>query len=508
MRVLLDTNIIIHREAAAIARPEIGSLFKWLDDLGYTKCVHPITVDEISAHKNPKIVNTFRAKITSYTILKTTAPDQPGIEIIRTTVDKNSNDLNDTTLLNELVAGRVAMLITEDRGIHRKAKRLGVAVHVFTIDGFLEKVAAENPSLAEYKVLAVKTAYFGNINIEDQFFDSFRRDYPEFNSWFNRKSDEVAYVCADNGGEIAAFLYVKVEGRNENYGDISPVMLSKKRLKIGTLKVESNGFKIGERFIKIIFDNAIKFEVEEIYVTVFDRGDNKLRLISLLEDWGFIRHGVKRVHGAEELVYIRSCAPEELAQHHLARLTYPYAKPDTNKWILPIYPDYHTELFPDSILNTESPSDYIENTPNRYAISKVYISRSINRDINPGDLIVFYRTKSGSGPAKYTSVATTIGVVQRVDLDIRDLDHFIQLCRRRSVFGDEKLAEHWNYDQANRPFVVNFLYLYSFPKRMNLDALQDAGVIESAPRGFEPLTNDQFHTLLGGSNVDRRLTLD
>jgi len=43
---------------------------------------------------------------------------------------------------------------------------------------------------------------------------------------------------------------------------------------------------------------------------------------------------------------------------------------------------------------------------------------------------------------------------------------------------------------------------------MNLDALQDAGVIQSAPRGFEPLTNDQFHTLLGGSNVDRRLTLD
>lgn len=178
------------------------------------------------------------------------------------------------------------------------------------------------------------------------------------------------------------------------------------------------------------------------------------------------------------------------------------------KWIVPIYPEYHTELFPDSILKTESPRDFIENAPNRNAISKVYISRSINRNLSPGDIIVFYRTASG-GSAWYTSVATTIGVVQSVEAKIRDLDHFIELCRKRSVFSDEDLKRHWDYSPRSRPFVVNFLYLYSFPKRMNRKSLIETGIIGNfPPRGFESLNDKQFTDLLRGSGADRSITID
>jgi hypothetical protein len=45
----------------------------------------------------------------------------------------------------------------------------------------------------------------------------------------------------------------------------------KKRLKIGTLKVELNGFKLGERLLKVVFDNALVQRVDEIYVTIFPR---------------------------------------------------------------------------------------------------------------------------------------------------------------------------------------------------------------------------------------------
>jgi hypothetical protein len=41
MKVLLDTNILIHREAATVTRPDIGRLFFWLDKLSYQKCLHP-----------------------------------------------------------------------------------------------------------------------------------------------------------------------------------------------------------------------------------------------------------------------------------------------------------------------------------------------------------------------------------------------------------------------------------------------------------------------------------
>ena len=294
----------------------------------------------------------------------------------------------------------------------------------------------------------------------------------------------------------------------ENYTNITPLFKPRKRLKVGTFKVVSNGFKIGERFIKIIFDNALLFGAEEVYVTAFNHGDNKLRLIKLLQDWGFVEYGVKKTNASDELVLVRDCTSKCARNVVEPRLTYPYAKAKASKWIVPIYPEYHTELFPDSVLRTESPNDFVEHAPNRNAISKVYISRSVNRSLNPGDIIVFYRTASG-GSAWYTSVATTLGVVQNVVTNIRDRSHFIELCRKRSVFSDEELGKHWDYKPNNRPFVVNFLYLYSFPKRMNRKALVEAGVqSQMAPRGFEKLSEKQFEILLGGSCVDRRIIVD
>lgn len=508
MRVLLDTNIIIHRESAKVLHAEIGVLFNWLDKLGYEKCVHPITVVEIEKYRNKATVEVFSAKLNSYHLLKTTAPDLPQIEEIKQNIDRSENDINDSTLLNELAAGRVDMLITEDRNIHKKAKRIGVALSVFTIDAFLEKANAENPTLQDYQVLAVRKEYFGNINIHDSFFDSFRSDYPGFDSWFAKKSDEEAYICSGADNSILAFLYVKVEDTNENYFDINPILPPKKRLKIGTFKVISNGFKVGERFVKIIFDNAVRFNVDEIYVTAFESGDNKLRLIKLLEDWGFMRHGLKGHGERKELVLVRPCSVEHIKGQTRPRLTYPYARSNTNKWLVPIYPQYHTELFPDSILNTESATDFVENSPNRNAISKVYITRSFNKEQKPGDIVVFYRTKSG-GSAWYTSVTTTIGVIQSVERDIPNLDTFVSLCRRRSVFSDAELASHWNYNSSNRPFVVNFMYLYSLPKRLNLKALTELQIWnKDAPRGFELMTDEQFETLLRNSDVDRRIIID
>lgn len=42
-------------------------------------------------------------------------------------------------------------------------------------------------------------------------------------------------------------------------------------MKIGMLKVEFMGFKLGECFLKIIFDNVLVNKVEEIYVIIFDK---------------------------------------------------------------------------------------------------------------------------------------------------------------------------------------------------------------------------------------------
>jgi hypothetical protein len=186
--------------------------------------------------------------------------------------------------------------------------------------------------------------------------------------------------------------------------------------------------------------------------------------------------------------------------------TFPFISISNNIFLVPIYPDYHTNLLPDSFLRTESPNDFIENEPHKNALSKVYISRSKEKNIKRGDVIVFYRTGG-----YYKSVVTTIGIVEDIILNIRSEAEFINVCRKRSVFTDAELKEQWNYYPNLKPFVVKFLYIYSFPHRINMERLIELQIIadkNSAPRGFQKISENQFLTILKESQTNDHIIVD
>src|SRR5690606_1098103 len=112
---LLDTNIVIHREANKIYRPEIGVLFNWIDKLRYLKYIHPLTIDELNSHQDPEIRSTMGAKIKSYNLLKYQAALSDEIVGISANIDKDNNDKNDTQILNEIFQNRVDLLISVDK---------------------------------------------------------------------------------------------------------------------------------------------------------------------------------------------------------------------------------------------------------------------------------------------------------------------------------------------------------------------------------------------------------
>ena len=112
MRVLLDTNILIHREASTVVRGDIGNVFFWLDRLKHDKCAHPVSVAEIEKHKDDKVRKSFAAKLQSYNILKTIAPMSKEAAQFAAT-DKTENDRNDTIIVNEVFANRVDLLVTD-----------------------------------------------------------------------------------------------------------------------------------------------------------------------------------------------------------------------------------------------------------------------------------------------------------------------------------------------------------------------------------------------------------
>lgn len=500
MKTLLDTNIIIHREANKIVSQDIGILYRWLERGQYTKCIHSATINEIKKTPHQETVNAFLVKMNSYEVIDIPSPMQNEVQQMSITQDVTDNDKTDTILLNEVYVNRVDILITEDKKIHTKANILKIQERVFSIDSFLEKVFAEHPELVDYKVLNVQKLKFGRINLNDSFFDSLKEDYQGFDKWFIKKYDDEAYITINsNNGMLLSFLYLKIEDQNENYSNINPAFHPKKRLKIGTFKVINNGFRLGERFLKIIFDNALKNKVEEIYVTIFDKRDEQKRLIQLLEQWGFTYWGMKN----GERVYIRDFTPVIDGTH--LKHTYPYISSDKNIYIVPIYPDYHTELLPDSILNTESPKEFIEDFPHRNCIGKVYVSRAIEPHPQVGDILVFYRTGG-----YYKSVVTTIGLVEEIRYDFKNEDEFILYCRKSSVFPEDKLREIWKYSPC-KPFAIKFLYVYSFPHRINMKELIDLQVlmgINDAPRGFKRITKDQFITIIKATKSDSSFIID
>lgn len=500
MKALLDTNIIIHREANKIVSQDIGILYRWLDRGLYTKCIHSATIEEVKKNPCKETVDLFLVKLESYEVIDIPSPLQDEVKIVSRHFDTTENDKVDTILLNEIFVERVDILITEDKKIHRKAKELGIKDKVFTIDSFLEKTFAEHPELINYKVLNVQKLKFGKIDLNDTFFDTLKEDYLGFDKWFIRKYDEEAYITINsNNGMLLSFLYLKVEDENENYSNINPQFSAKRRLKVGTFKVISNGFRLGERFVKIIFDNALKNQVQEIYVTIYNKRPEQRKLIELLEQWGFVLWGKK----GEELVYVRDFSPKFDIKN--LKCCFPYISKEKNVYIVPIYPEYHTELLPDSILNTESPEEFIEDFPHRNCINKVYVSRAMEPYPSIGDILVFYRAGG-----YYKSVITTIGEVVEVKADFQDENDFILYCRKKSVYPELALREMWRYS-TRKPFVVNFLYTYSFPHRINMKELIDLKVLQGvndAPRGFKLITKEQFEIILKETRSDESFIIN
>ena len=200
MRALLDTNVIIHRENTKATSFTIGKLFYWLDKLHYEKLIHPYSIAELRKYRNPQMQSLYDAKIDAYTEMRCIAPQTAEFTALLSDTPKTANDQIDNQLLCELYCKRADILITEDRRMRLKADRLGLSERVFTINSFIEKCTNENPDLIDYKVLAVKKELFGNIDVADPFFATFREAYTGLENWFIwaifiRKTYKPLFCC-------------------------------------------------------------------------------------------------------------------------------------------------------------------------------------------------------------------------------------------------------------------------------------------------------------------------
>ena len=489
--VLLDTNIFIKRESSNNVSFEISNLFKWFDKKQLKKYLHKNTIEELKSHKDEKVKNAMLAKASSYDILPSfTSEKDDYFEYIVNQYSQDANSKIDNALLLEVYNDNVGILLTDDNAILKKAKDLFIRDKVVTSAELLEYFERTYPKNIEYKMLAVKLKRFDEVDINSTFFDTLREDYEgkKFDDWFKKKGNEKAYVFEDNDEKLKGFLYLKIEDENENYSDIEPILSPKRRLKVGTFKIERTGFRLGERFLKIIFENAVKWEVDEVYVTLFEsKRKEVVALKGIMEQWGFVKHGYKKSNG--ELVLVKDMKQYKATE--TPKFNYPILKPDRNNYFLPIYAKYHTDLFPDNILKNEDMHLYEDKLAHRYAIEKIYLTGAYNIKAKAGDILLIYRM--GEGWYKnYSSVVTGMAIVQEV-VKTKNVEECISICKDRSIFKEEEIREIYR----DRPTVLKVLDYKPFTHKVTLNELRNYDIVDkySGPRSFTFIPQEQFDTI-------------
>lgn len=340
---------------------------------------------------------------------------------------------------------------------------------------------------------------FSTLDLSDPFFNSLKDDYPEFPSWFQKKSasGEDVSVYSDSAG-ISALIYLKEEDESINLRD--NVLPKKRRIKIGTLKLESRvqGQRLGEGAIGLALWKWQEESTDEIYVTIFPK---HRALIELIEKFGFNCVGQ---NDRGESLFLKSRSNLDFSDPYK---TFPYIHGNFKKaGYIPVFDDYHDTLFPFSELyNT---NQEVKEIAAANGVTKVYIGSPFSRlHHNPGEPVIIYRIHQGS-QKQYRSVATsfcTITDVTYIKLNGKiyvSLEGYLAIAGNKTVFSGEQLEE--KFCTEKNLVMVEMVYNGFFGKGNNITykELKERGLFEDHPYNMR-LTREQFESVLrmGGKHV-------
>lgn len=341
---------------------------------------------------------------------------------------------------------------------------------------------------------------FSQIDLTDTFFDSLKQDYAKFEIWFNKKQNNMAYVHYNEHNKLDGFLYVKIEDKAVE--DTDPIILGDKIAKIGTFKINPHGTRLGERFIKSALDYAIKEKASLCYVTIFEK---HVSLVEMLKKYGFSYFGIKLTSDGEEMVLVKDLRVVTGDIY----LDYPLVNiRGKRKFLLSIYPIYHSVMFPDSILNNEKTSIF-EDVPHTNSIHKMYVCRMFGvEQLRYGDILVVYRTSEPGHSAEYSSVVTSICVVESVKRqnEFNSFEDFYDYACTYSVF-DKKDLKHWY--EMNNCCIIKMTYNIALGKRINRhNLIENLEFVRTAYWGFMRISDEQFKQIVEVGEVNEGVIIN
>ncbi len=430
---LIDTNILIPLEPTSSAefKPESEQAIEFVrlgQSCGCGLYLHPYQEIDMENDKNAERKALRKQLSKKYESLVPPPTLSAELEAIVGSAVVGSNSWVDNHLLAAVKQNAVHFLVTEDRGIHRKAARAGLDDRVFDIAEAVEYLRSQSarPVLPTPAVVWDKSY---NLDLSATIFSSLRIDYPEFDNWVRQKCAperrDVALIPVAGTAEYAGIAILKNESE-------PPSALSGKVLKICTLKVSElhHGLRFGELLLKNVFTYALENGFEWVFIEVFPK---HLALVDLLKKFGFSEIGSPKSNGeqsfakpitATDPAYSNSDAFSFHRRHGPGRAKFDGVK----LFVVPIQPRFDRLLFPErqrqlSLVSGEHPFGN--------SIRKAYLCNASIRRIRQGDLLAFYRSVD-------EKAICAVGIVEST-LVSQDPEEVITFVGKVTVYGRREI---------------------------------------------------------------------
>lgn len=414
-----------------VLQPSLTNFVRLCNAHGHQLLYHPASVEDIRRDPNQERRRRTLTRLRQYTQL------QAGPVCPWNTPQTSANDVCDNEILYALERNAAHVLVTEDQGLHRKARDRGLSDRVYYIqsaDDWLcrlhEPAEVQLPNIEDVELHTLTG------QLSAPFFSSIRAAYPPFNDWFGEKAKEGrrAWVYRDGANQAIAAICIYTVQSNMSITDDGDV-LEGDALKLCTFKVGDavRGRKVGELFLRAAFQHATNHQCEAIFLHA--NSEQQTHLKNLIEDFGFRHTGQYQGDGVYVKAHPINPPALQMDPFDYVRLYYPHymGGNDVQKFLVPIQPQFHDILFPDY----QSPGNTLpDGHPQRHvgnAIKLAYLCHTPNKQPHPGDVVLFYRSRD-------LKAVTTLGVVESYQWS-ESADEIARIVSRRTVYTDRQIEQ-------------------------------------------------------------------
>jgi ribosomal protein S18 acetylase RimI-like enzyme len=485
---LIDTNILIQLEDDRPVQKEFAEMMRRSHEHGVALYVHEASEKDIKRDRDAHRKTVTLSKLAKFQRISNVPTSPEAVLEARFGVVRDEHDRVDVALLNAVDRNVVDFLITEDLGIHQRARRALLQDRVLRVRDALDwLLSTYEPARILLRNVVERKCY--QLNREDPIFETLRQGYANFDNWLDRNGQRPCW-CLEVGDEIAGIVIRK---DNEARAESDATLPGNKILKISTFKVkeEFRGEKFGEHLLKQSLWYAQLNSYDLVYLTAFK--DEQRILVDLLLQYGFKETAIKANTG--EAIYEKALHRGPAIAKSLPLtddyIQYPCFREDNVQVLcVPIRPHWYQVLFPENapqplLLGRRNDAE-IERTPGN-TIRKVYLCKAVMKHINPGDVLLFYM----SGQEIGSGYVRTVGIVERYR-EIADPQSLLRATGRRSVYSAEEQIQMLRQSPVK---VLDFLLVGHLKQPIPLQLLNAMGAIKGVPQSIRPVAKAAYDQL-------------